>query len=251
MKICLINNLYSPWERGGAEKIVSLTAKGLSRSGHDVFVIATSPEETKSDNVYFLKSIFYNLSSYPLWRRFFWHVGGLLAWNNTKKIKAILAKEKPDLVITHNLIGVGLSLPRLLKKNKQRHFHVLHDIQLLHPSGLMFWGKEWLIDAWPARFYQRIVRFLFGSPEVVISPSSWLLSEHEKRGFFKDSNRLVMPNFLKDRDVISEDAQRPSAPGKTGKFVFLFVGQLEPHKGVDFLGQDLALGLRDFGFGSG
>ena len=229
MKICLINNLYAPWERGGAEKIVARAAKGLEQAGHDVFVIATAPEETKSENVYFLKSIFYNLSSYPLWQRLLWHIGDFFNPSHLRKIKEILKNEKPDLVITHNLKGVSLALPRLLKKMSIRHFHTLHDIQLLHPSGLMYWKKESLINSFPAKAYQFFSRRLFASPEVVISPSHWLLSEHLTRGFFSQSKKIVLPNFFHDSREVSR------LPKNYDKFVFLFVGQLEKHKGVDFL----------------
>ena len=229
MKICLINNLYAPWERGGAEKIVARAAKGLEQAGHDVFVIATAPEETKSENVYFLKSIFYNLSSYPLWQRLLWHIGDFFNPSHLRKIKEILKNEKPGLVITHNLKGVSLALPRLLKKMSIRHFHTLHDIQLLHPSGLMYWKKESLINSFPAKAYQFFSRRLFASPEVVISPSHWLLSEHLTRGFFSQSKKIVLPNFFHDSREVSR------LPKNYDKFVFLFVGQLEKHKGVDFL----------------
>lgn len=229
MKICLINNLYAPWERGGAEKIVAFSARGLARVGHEVFVISTAPEDTKSDNVYFLKSIFYNLASYPVWQRLFWHLWDFFSPAHLGRIKKILDEEKPDLVITHNLKGVGLSLPRVLKKKHLRHFHVLHDIQLLHPSGLMFWGREKAISSPGARLYQFFSRQLFGSPALVISPSRWLLGEHEKKGFFRKSRKVILPNFFGSGAGLSQ----PEPSGD--KFVFLFVGQLEKHKGVDFL----------------
>jgi glycosyltransferase involved in cell wall biosynthesis len=230
MKICLINNLYKPWERGGAEKIVLAEAKGLSAKGHDVFVIATAPEETKSGDVYFLRSVFYNFGSYPLWRRLFWHVAGLFPSKRIKRIWGILKKEKPDLVITHNLVGVGLYLPKLLKKKGLRHFHVLHDVQLMHPSGLIISGHESMMDSWPARLYQFFTKRLFDSPQVVISPSLWLLEEHKRRGFFPLSKKAVIPNHFPS---LATGKNFDIAAGK--KFRFLFVGQIESHKGVDFL----------------
>jgi glycosyltransferase involved in cell wall biosynthesis len=211
--------------------------KGLSLAGHDVFVIATAPEETKADNVYFLRSNFYNLGNYPIWYRFFWHLFDFFAWGKLKKITNILDRERPDLVITHNLVGVGLSLPRFLKKKKYRHFHVLHDIQLLHPSGLMFWNKEKLINSWPARFYQFAVKLLFASPEVVISPSGWLLAEHKKKGFFPASEKKVIPHFFPSKFLNSKlgNCSWEKDKKNSGSRRFLFVGQLEEYKGAEFL----------------
>ena len=69
MKIVLINNLYAPWVRGGAERIAERTAEGLEKQGHEVFVIATAPKQSRTDKVLYLDSIFYNLEKYPLWQR--------------------------------------------------------------------------------------------------------------------------------------------------------------------------------------
>ncbi|MBU2214441.1 hypothetical protein KKA83_00735, partial [Patescibacteria group bacterium] len=43
MKICLINNLYKPYTRGGAEVIVELISQGLLNKNIEVVVISTMP----------------------------------------------------------------------------------------------------------------------------------------------------------------------------------------------------------------
>ena len=43
MKICLINNLYKPFNRGGAEKVAETIVDGLIKAGHEVFIISTKP----------------------------------------------------------------------------------------------------------------------------------------------------------------------------------------------------------------
>jgi glycosyltransferase involved in cell wall biosynthesis len=231
MKILLINNLYAPWSRGGAEKIAEKIVAGLEKAGHDVFVITTAPTASCTDKIYYLPSIFYNLEKYPLSVRFFWHLWDIFNPANYFKIKKILRELKPDLAITNNLQGVGFLLPRLLRRLKIKHLHILHDIQLLHPSGLMFWGQEKLLNSMHAKNYQVIMRQLLGSPAVVISPSKWLLAEHEKRGFFKKSEKKVLPNYFSEQRVVS------ILKNETGnrKYEFLYVGQIEEHKGVKFL----------------
>ncbi|HTW96888.1 MAG TPA: glycosyltransferase family 4 protein [Candidatus Methylomirabilis sp.] len=231
MKIIIINNLYAPWIRGGAERVVEKTVVGLEKAGHEVFVIATAPKESRTDKVFYLPSIFYYLEKYPLWRRFFWHLWDMINFINRVEIKKILQEKKPDLVITHNLQGIGLLVPGLLRKMKIKHFHTLHDIQLLHPSGLMIWGKEKIVETFPARVYQKITRWLFGSPAAIISPSQWLLDEHAKRGFFTGSTKKVLPNFFPDQRSFSQKKNET----RNMEHEFLYVGQLEPHKGVEFL----------------
>jgi len=43
MKICIINNLYPPYVRGGAEQVVAKTVQGLLERGHRVVIITSSP----------------------------------------------------------------------------------------------------------------------------------------------------------------------------------------------------------------
>ena len=44
MKVCLINNLYPPYSRGGAEHVVFSTVQGLLARGDEVVVITTAPQ---------------------------------------------------------------------------------------------------------------------------------------------------------------------------------------------------------------
>jgi len=231
MKIVLINNLYAPWSRGGAERIAEKTVEGLEKAGHEVFVITTAPTGSRTPNIFYLPSLFYNLEKYPFSVRFFWHLWDILNFTNYFKIKKILQEQKPDLVITNNLQGIGFLLPRLLRRLKIKHIHILHDIQLLHPSGLMFWGQEKLLNSPHAKIYQALMRRLLGSPIVVISPSKWLLAEHEKRGFFNYSKKVVLPNYFSERRLVENTKYKIH----NTKYNFLYVGQIEEHKGVKFL----------------
>ena len=43
MKICLINNLYKPYNRGGAERVVEAMADDYYKSGNDIVIISTRP----------------------------------------------------------------------------------------------------------------------------------------------------------------------------------------------------------------
>jgi glycosyltransferase involved in cell wall biosynthesis len=230
MKIVVINNLYAPWVRGGAERIAEKTVLGLEKAGHEVFVIATAPTGSRTQRIRYLRSIFYNLEKYPLPARFFWHLWDLIDFINVGKIKKLLLEKQPDLVVTHNLQGIGYLLPGLLRRMKIRHIHTLHDIQLLHPSGLMIWGQENILATVPAKIYQAVLRWLFGSPAVIISPSRWLLSEHEKRGFFKKSAAKVLPNYFTEAGF-----REPEVKSENSTFTFLYVGQIEKHKGVGLL----------------
>jgi len=248
MRICLINNLYAPFARGGAETAIDAYAKALEAAGHEIFIITTlprgEPTPAGNDKIYYLggwSSIYYHLASLPIFLRFIWQLANLFNFASYFQIKKILAREKPDLVMTHNLMGIGFLTPLAIKQLKIRHFHFLHDVQLLHPSGLIIYGKEKIIDNLPSKIYQAISRRQFSSPEKIISPSAWLLSEHLDRGYFKVSEKLILPNPQLDLKSVAKNstcliARLPKRQGGQG-FQFLYVGLLENHKGVLFFAE--------------
>jgi len=227
MKIGLINNLYKPYNKGGAERIVELSADELRKLGHEVFIISTGPS-LKKDNeepgVYYLKSSYSELNKFNFVRRLIWQTGNLVNLKKYNQILNILKTEKPGLVISHNLMGLGLLTPRAINNSGARQIQVLHDIQLLHPSGLMYFGHEKLINSVFARIYQGITGLMFPASTIIVSPSKWLLDLHVNHGLFKNNNKKVIANPL-----ASSSRNMPTEKNKS----FLMAGQIEYHKGVD------------------
>ena len=152
MKICLISNLFPPIERGGAEKVAQAMARGLRKAGHDVFIISTKPQgefkQEIEDNLKIYRfrplNIYYYLNDFKHHAivRLLWHFFDIFNFHSYFVIKKILINEKPDLVISHCLMGIGFLLPTLIKRLKIKHFHVIHDVQLAVPSGLILKGQE-------------------------------------------------------------------------------------------------------------
>lgn len=236
MKICLINNLYKPYSRGGAERVVELTAEGLKKLGHDVFVITTRPifsiieNDEKPAKIYYLRAIYYNLSYWPKFLRLLWHIIDMFDFGSFFIVKTILKKEQPDVVITNNLKGIGYLIPSAIRSLEIKHIHICHDLQLIHPSGLMIYGQEKNIDSVLAKFYTNICVRLFNTINLVIYPSRWLQEMHESRGFFKKAVTIVQPS----------PADTPELPERNSfdfnkSMRFLFVGQIVRHKGILFL----------------
>lgn len=242
MKICLINNLYKPYNRGGAERIVEIIASGLQADGHKVFIITTRPlfanyktqhpepsTQHPAPNIHYLSAIYYNLNKIPKIFRLGWHACDLFDIGSYLKIKSILKKEKPNIVMTHNLKGIGYLIPQAIKNLGIKHIHTLHDIQLLYPSGLMIYNQEKKINSPLAKIYARICQWLLASPDIVISPSSWLMAMHTDSQFFKNSKRIILPN------PIANIFQTTHKNKENNTFKFLYVGQIEKHKGILFL----------------
>jgi len=244
MKIAILNNLYPPYERGGAEKIVARQIEELREAGHEVFLVTTRPVGSSlqptegGPRVVQVASRYFNLGDWPFFLRPFWHLANIFSWRKYREIKSILAREKPARIISHNLMGLGFMTPLAIRHLGLEHEHWLHDIQLLHPSGLMFWGREKRVDSLAARLYQTATRSFFASPARVVSPSNWLLNEHKKRQFFCKSEKVITsPSQL--LPLARPERKMPSAAKN-----YLFVGQIETHKGILFL-IDVFKKLRD------
>lgn len=236
MKICLVNNLYYPYERGGAERVVAMSVAGLKKAGHESFVICSGVRwrlekgsGPAGEKVYYLPAYnfcsYQNLNRLPLLGRLFWRGLDIINVFTLSAFKKVIKKERPSVVITHNLTGLSLLFPRWLARENIRHAHYLHDIQLLHPSGLLLYGQEKSLDAWPAKFYQSLARRFFAGAPLALSPSHWLLKMHMKRGFFSSSQALVLPNPIAGAPIASRRSTGADPE-------FLYVGQITRPKGV-------------------
>lgn len=239
MKIGVMHNLYGELSHGGAETVAERMINDLRAAGNEVFLITTKPKEAampvtgddqKNLKIYYLNSVFYNLNKIPTAGRLFWQINNIFSFKKSRKIKKILTEEKPNLVITHNLMGLGFLTPLAIKKLKIKHHHFLHDIQLIHPSGLMIYGQENKINSLSARAYQALTRSLFASPAKIVSPSRWLLNMHTDRGFFEDSEIEIKPLDLKFTPVAAVKEEKTD-----GLIRFLFLGQIEKQKGIFLL----------------
>lgn len=241
MKICVISNLFSPYVRGGAERVADRIARGLVDRGHQVSVITTRPEsgevlESGEQGMQIFrfrpKNLYYLLEdrTQPFWKRIIWHLVDLFSSQSARQVSEILKQVQPDMVITHNLKGIGLTIPRAIRKLKVPHIHILHDVQLIIASGMLIYGDEdhWMNKSFFQEQYESITRRTFGSPDLVISPSKFLLDYHISRNFFKDSKTMVLPNPTPEFGGVAR--KETSGPLK-----LLSLASLEEHKGLVWL----------------
>lgn len=228
MKIGLIHNLYYPYNKGGAEKIVALLEQGFKELGHEVFIITTTPEEKKQEkNIYYLPSLYYHLNYLPPLLRLYWHFLNIRSRRLAKTLKRIIKKEKPDLIIAHNLMGLGLRSSKYFKSYGAKYIQVLHDVQWLHPSGLMYYKKEKQMSSLLAKAYQFLVKKNLGQADLIVSPSKWLLALYQKNNFFKKTKAEVWSNPLFSKTIEKSNNKKEK--------LFFAAGQLEKHKGFDTL----------------
>lgn len=242
MRICFITGLYPPYARGGAERVVADEARALREAGHEVAVITAEdvredggiePIMSVEDGIrvhrFFPLNLFFyrDIGKHGFFARALWHLRDLSNPHASRVVARLLKEEAPDVVHTHNLKGLGFGIPRAIRRLGIRHVHTLHDVQLAVPSGLLMKGRERDAERPLARLYARAVRRLMGSPDAVLSPSRFLAKFHLDRGFFPASKVIVLPN------PVPEVKRLPRRPSKETRFLFL--GQVERHKGVPWL----------------
>jgi len=243
MNIGIITNFYPPFVRGGAEQVAWRTAEELYRRGHRVFVVSTKRFESPTDIAYpivdrraetvyrFFPFNFYHIvdaykHAFPL--RAAWTAVDL--WNPmpSRVLRGILKQERPDVMITHNLKGIGMQTASEIRCQGIYHIHTLHDVQLSVPSGLLMYGREktFLNNPISRWMYEKVTKSIFQSPQIVLSPSRFLASLYHERGFFPKSRMEILPNPTPDMQVPIRPARQ------AGPIRLLFAGQLEKHKGI-------------------
>ncbi len=246
MKIGIISNLYPPGARGGAELVAQRIADELYCRGHEVFVVSTEPfsgiksislHQTAKHlgkvyrffppNLYHIK----NDRNKSVFKKVAWHLIDLVSGHAPAVINRIIEKEQPDVIISHNLKGFGLRASKAIQKNCVFHIHTLHDLQLTLPSGLMIFGKEKnVVNMSPARWmYEAGVKNAIGTPDIVLSPSQFLMDAYKERGFFKKSKVKIFQNPTPSQKFPERSFRIP------GPIRFVYAGQLEKHKGIKLL----------------
>ena len=126
MRIAVLTNAYPPRASGGAGRIAFLYNELLRSHDHEIRVWGPREE-------------FYGLAKMSPVLRLLFHVRDLGADQKTaQEIEAW----KPDVLLTHNLTGCGFGTPSLIASKQIRWVHVLHDVQLIEPSGQIVFGES-------------------------------------------------------------------------------------------------------------
>jgi len=237
MRIAVISNVFPPLAQGGAGQIAKLQTDWLINHGHQVsiFTVAPFPEEQSGGLVSAFAShnatSFRDLNKKSAWHRFWFHLDDLSA--NLSAVEAVKNWE-PDILLTHNLTGCGWSTPSILKDIGLRWIHILHDVQLFEPSGQIIFKESCpgLRNLWRG-FWARLRLRALGDPDIVISPSDWLISEHKKFGFFKNIKAVKIPNPILLTENTNKKTFKTLKDSESPAVVYL--GRLAKDKGVEVL----------------
>lgn len=241
MKVGIVSNIYPPFHRGGAEQVVVKTVEQLKSAGHEVVVITGTPHasERLQENgvtvhrIHPTNLFFYTQAhEHGLFARALWHLIDMWHVGVARQVKRILVEEEVTVVHTHNLMGLSFLIPRAIRSLGLPHVHTVHDVQLVEPSGIILKQSEntWRYNGLMTKIYTAIMRKLMGSPQVVISPSTFLKNFYLERSFFLDSDVTVVRNPM---TFVLDSAEYQENEDNT--LHCLYVGQVEKHKGMDVL----------------
>lgn len=221
-------------------------AQELHARGHRVSIVSTMPptdpatrrpllREASIERVYRFAphNLYYLLDDhrfpYPL--RAVWHLVDLCSASSERCVEEVLRQEKPDIVLTHNLKGIGLRVPQAARTLGIPWIHTVHDVQLSVPSGLLLHGhRDHLVSIAFRNLYGMAVRKAMGPPNAVISPSQFLADFYRQQNFFRNVPVHILPNPAPSWDARSRRPVRFPGPLR-----LLMAGQLERHKGVNEL----------------
>ncbi|MCD4705117.1 glycosyltransferase, partial [bacterium] len=167
---------------------------------------------------------FQNIDQQNIIQRFLWRIYQFKNKYSADNLKAILKKEKPDLILSHNVLGLGYNVIKIINQNKIKHISTIHDVQLLVPSGIL--KKEDDPDSLFNKIYSYFTKNAYRECLEIICPSQALVDFYKTRNFFPNSKINVLYNPIQ----IEENKKLDKKNNEQLKILYL--GQLEEHKGI-------------------
>lgn len=236
MKICLLEDFFRPYSSGGASEYVIRLADSLAQAGHKVSVISTAPTGVKRTAVEYdgpiqVFRVPTRLANIPVYTKRISAWGRLpslvLYWFNPwtyREVRRILREVQPDVVHTFDALYLSLGALVAVRQSKIPWAHSLLYVNLIKPTGLSWQGPGQPRIGWWSLFLP-LARWLVRSPNLIISPSQFSLSIHQRFGFFPQSKTAVV-GLGPMHDITS-------SPHPTdGPVQFLSVGRMNTEKGT-------------------
>ena len=239
MKVCQVSNLYPPDVLGGAETVVARIATGLRTAGHEVTVVSTAPHARAGwdtrDGVRVLRLAPANI----YWAgeaprqvtivKPLWHLVDL--WNPVayRRLREFLRAEKPDVVHTHNLGGVSAAAWSATAAAGVPLVHTLHDHSLTCIRAVRMTRRGHLCEQQcaPCAVRSRWLRRMSRAVDAVVAPARFVLDRHRELRFFPAAHTAIVPWGAPTVDPVDASPRPEDQPVR-----FLFLGSLQPHKGV-------------------
>jgi glycosyltransferase involved in cell wall biosynthesis len=256
MRILTVIPTWPPYTYGGGEVSALNLCHWLRDRGHELATLTTAPtpaEEVRNQLVdgvrlwrmYLHRSYtFWNHTKASKWQKLVWHSKDHLSVENRKVMSVVLDKVKPDLVLLHVISGIGYNALYEVAKRDVPAIYFMHDLNLVCLRGGIFkHGRECRSQCWSCRASSRVRQGALLSIRrlKVVSPSKANLDLGTK--FFRQLGTLG--EVALNANIYPQPQERKSL---SSVIRFLYVGRIEPTKGVSVLLEVLDELSRDFQF---
>lgn len=258
MRVLIISNLFPPFVLGGAEMAASSLAAWLAARGHAVCVLTSAPRPEQAESRVDAAGVQIERRFFPnsysvfeskerlLLQKAAWHFRDHFHREAEAICGEVIEQFRPDLVNTHDLQGIGYNLLREIGAHDLPCVQTLHDFGFLCVKMSMFHrGRSCrsrhlacVASGWVKRGYLSSIRRL-----AFWSPSRALLERY----------RPHLPPHLEAVCIqlpllFSKPSPRALPPSPAGRPRLLYVGQVIPTKGVEFILGILAELAAEFDF---
>jgi glycosyltransferase involved in cell wall biosynthesis len=234
-----VSNLYPPDVLGGAEIVVGQLARGLQAAGHEVTVVATAPraragsETVEGVRVHRLDpaNLYWagEAAGRPRMLKPLWHLVDL--WNPVmyRRLRALLVAARPDVVHTHNLGGLSAAAWSATSATGLPLVHTPHDHSLtcLRAVRMTRSGRVCERQCAPCALRSGWLERRSRAVDAVAAPARFVLDRHLELGFFPRAHTAIVPWGAPPVAATVGSPRRDEAPVR-----FLFLGSLQPHKGI-------------------
>lgn len=251
MRILNVSSLYPPHVVGGAELGIHTISEAIARAGHDVHVVTLDPPSRSGTpaaaangpvtvhrvplaNVYWPFDA--SRGAQSRFRKMLWHGIDIENAVMARRVRQIVRRIRPDVVLTHNLQGFSTAVMPAIKQTGVTLVHVPHDYALLCPQTALWRNGRacGVLDerCLRCRALTAPRRRHLAAVDAVISVSQSLLDFHRLHGLFSDVPATVIYNALRAPLTVRE-----SVPVGHGDDVmtFGFLGRVERSKGIETL----------------
>jgi len=246
VKILIANTLYHPDSVGGAEVSTRILAEGLSAAGNEVCVVCATGtgvdrlSELNGVKIYHLRSV--NLywphqpKKHSRVAKLMWHAIDVHNVMMARKLRNIIAREKPDIINTSNLSCLSIDIWRIARKAGVPIVHTARDYYLMCPTSTMFsHAKTCTRQCGMCALYAGPKKAASARVDVAIGVSRFVLQKHLDSGYFPQATRTaVISNCyvpFKDSAAPTERSRRYGG----GAVRLGLLGRVSPEKGLEIL----------------
>jgi glycosyltransferase involved in cell wall biosynthesis len=255
MKILIANTLYYPDMVGGAEVSTQILAEGLAASGAEVVVVCATGTGRDRVGMHNGVKVVYLRFANLYWphspkkhsrvARLVWHAIDVHNVVMARKLKKLIAEEKPDIISTSNLSCLSIGIWRIANDAGVPIVHTARDYYLMCPTSKMLsQNKSCTKQCSLCSQYAGPKKRESSRVDIAIGVSRFVLQKHIDNGFFPNaaSTGVISDCYL----PMSEPMSLPKKIARSDESVHLGVlGRVSPEKGIEILLDEL---MRDTTF---